>query len=133
MWNQRKLTIFGKTIIVNSQAISRLVYLFSVLPSPHPKFLHDMQRHLFQFIWHKKPERIKRHILYGPKEEGGVNMTNLEIKNYALKIAWVKRITQNNHSPPSWTIFVTKHFRELGNKFWECNLKHRFKRGTTKH
>jgi hypothetical protein len=126
MWNQRKLTIFGKTIIVNSQAISQLVYLFSVLPSPHPKFLHDMQRHLFQFIWHKKPERIKRHILYGPKEEGGVNMTNLEIKNYALKIAWVKRITQNNHSPPSWTIFVTKLFKELGNKFWECNLKHTY-------
>lgn len=31
-WNKRNLTIFGKTCVVNSLAISKLIYVGSILP-----------------------------------------------------------------------------------------------------
>ena len=91
IWKQRDLTIFGKSTIIKSLLVSQLTFLLSVLPSPPTDYFDRINYLLFNFLWNNKPDKIKRHVLYNIKAEGGLGMTHLASQNQALKIAWVKR------------------------------------------
>ena len=43
-WKKRKLTIFGKCEIINTLAISKLIYIASILPLPPPYFIKDVNK-----------------------------------------------------------------------------------------
>jgi hypothetical protein len=124
IWSQRALTIFGKVIVVKSHALSKLIYMLSVLPSPKLQVIKNVQSIIYKFLWNNKPERIKRSVLLAPKAEGGINMTDIVTQNYSLKIAWVKRIILNDNETPTWSTFITTLFGKVKDYFWECNLKY---------
>lgn len=63
IWSQRKLSIFGKIEVVRSQAISRLVYLLTLLPSPPKDYLDNIEKVLFNFIWNNKRAKIQSSVL----------------------------------------------------------------------
>ena len=63
-WKKRKLTIFGKTCVINSLAISKLIYVGSVLPIPEDSLIKKIKSSIFNFIWDKR-DRIKRDSLIG--------------------------------------------------------------------
>lgn len=42
-WKKRKLTIFGKACIVNSLAISKMIYVGSILPMPDPEYIKQLK------------------------------------------------------------------------------------------
>lgn len=46
---------------------------------------------IFNFIW-KKRDRIKRNILIGKIEKGGINIVDIESKFLVVKVLWIKRI-----------------------------------------
>lgn len=94
---KRKLTIFGKTCIVNSLAISKLIYVESILPLPNQDFLKKIECSIFKqdflkkikcsifkFIWDKR-DRIKRDTIIGKIEDGGVGLVDIELKLKAIK------------------------------------------------
>ena len=43
-WKKRKLTIFGKCEVINTLAISKLIYTASILPLPPPNFIKAKSR-----------------------------------------------------------------------------------------
>jgi hypothetical protein len=59
VWKRRNLTIFGKCTIVNTLAISKLVYNAFILPNPKPEFFKQVSKIIYNFLW-KKRDRIKR-------------------------------------------------------------------------
>ena len=118
IWSQRNLTIYGKVTVVKSHVVSKLVYLMSVLPDPEKDYFKSIQNNIFNYMWNNKPDRIKRSIMYSPKFEGGLKVTNLTTQNKSLKISWIIRMKDN----PAWEVFVTKQLGEIGELFWECNL-----------
>ena len=63
-WKKRKLTIFGKTCVINSLASSKLIYVGSVLPIPEDDLIKRIKSSIFNFIWDKR-DRIKRDTLIG--------------------------------------------------------------------
>ena len=102
VWKKRNLTIFGKCMIINTLAISKLVYNASILQNPTAEFLKTVSKLIFNFLW-KKRDRIKRKTLIGKLEKGGINIVDIESKFLAAKASWVKRIT--NKSSITYDIF----------------------------
>ena len=90
-WKKRKLTIFGKCCIVNTLAISKLIYLGSILEFPDDDYLKKLNRLIFNFIWNKT-ERIKRNTLIAPVYEGGIGIVDIMTKLKALKASWINRL-----------------------------------------
>ena len=93
-WRSRKLTIFGKTQIVNSLAISKLLYTANVLNYPDQSYIKDINRIIFSFLWGKR-DRIKRKSLIRTINEEGIGITDFEAKMKASKAAWVARILRD--------------------------------------
>lgn len=93
-WKRRKLTLFGKSCIINTLAISKLIYVASILCLPGKEFLKKIQRLIFNFVWNKS-ERIKRNTLIGDVRNGGLGIIDVESKLKALKAAWLPRIIKS--------------------------------------
>ena len=53
-WKNRKLTIFGKSCIVNTLAISKLIYADTLLTTSDDEFIIGINRLILNFIWNKK-------------------------------------------------------------------------------
>ena len=79
LWSARDLTIYRKVCIIKAHLQSQLVYQLSVLPTPPRDFLVKVEKLLFQFLWSNKPDKVKRNVLFGKKEEGGMNMPNIHL------------------------------------------------------
>ena len=92
IWSQRKLTLIGKVTIIKSLLESQLIYRLSVLPSPPIEYLKRIDKILFSFLWNNKPHKICKDIITQSKEQAGLSMTDIYLKNRALKIAWISRL-----------------------------------------
>ena len=122
IWNTRNLTLIGKICVVNSLAISKLMYLASILGTPDGQLLADIQKIIFAFIWNNKPDKIKRSLLFLPKEKGGLGLKNLVLMFKSLNIAWIHpfQIMQNEHP---LLLLVNRQLCHLGGDIiWKCTL-----------
>ncbi len=123
-WSKRKLSIQGKVCIIKTLAISQLVYLCSVLPTPPKRYEYDkhIERLIFNFLWNGKPDRIKRRILYNTKENGGLSIPNFKMINIAAKITWVKRYLAAEDDK-IWKVLVDISLQKYGGAFFlYCNI-----------
>ena len=62
-WNKRSLTPLGKITVIKTFLLSKLNHLFISLPNPLPSILDRINTIFFQFIWDKKPDKIKRTLI----------------------------------------------------------------------
>ena len=118
LWNMHHITMFGKIVIINSFLISQLVYLMSVLPTPHSELLKEIDTKLYKFLWSNKTERISRSVLKNTLQRGGISMPDVSLKNTALKIAWVKRIALSHHL--SELLYRSTRIKNI--EIWKCNI-----------
>ncbi len=81
IWSTRDLTIYGKTSVIKAHLQSQLVYQMSVLPSPPNVFFDKVEKLFFKYLLLKKPDKIKRCVLYSSREDGGIAMPNTTIQN----------------------------------------------------
>ena len=93
----RKLTLFGKVLVIKSLALPQLIYRLNILDT-HADAIKWIETIMFEFLWGKK-ERIKSKTLIGKTENGGISMPDLESIAMASKAAWVSRMSvQDNLS-----------------------------------
>ena len=109
-WKTRNLTIFGKCCIINSLAISKLLYLASVLKFPEQKKYQYMNKIIYGFLW-KKRDRIKRATLIGKISQGGIGITDIESKFKAIKASWVMKLLTSKTKLKS---FIESLFLKFG-------------------
>ena len=82
-WGKRKLSIAGKVCIIKTLLISQFVYIRQALVVPDP-VLTQVNRILLRFLWRKKDcnrkafEKVKRTVVCGALENGGLNMIDLK-------------------------------------------------------
>jgi hypothetical protein len=95
VWKRRNLTIFGKCTIVNTLAISKLVYNALILPNPKPEFFKQVSKIIYNFLWRKR-DRIKRNTLIGKIDQGGIGIEDIENKFQAVKASWIKRLVDKD-------------------------------------
>ena len=49
-WKKRKLTILGKTEIINILGLSKFLYVASILPLPDENFIKGLNRTIYNFL-----------------------------------------------------------------------------------
>ena len=91
-WRRRALTTLGRVTVVKSLLMSKLVHLFSALPTPPPIELKRIQRLFFSFIWGGKRDPVKRTKLIQDYSHGGLRMVDVEAFAKSMKLTWLKRL-----------------------------------------
>lgn len=59
IWIKRVSTPIGRVVILKSLILSKLIYLWIMLPNPPDKFIKDLQKLCFEFVWDKKEIKSK--------------------------------------------------------------------------
>ena len=91
LWKTRSLTIYGRSEILKSLAIPKLLFVCNML-IPTSDFVKEVKNIITSFIWSARRPKVKYHVLVKPKEEGGINLPDLETRVTTQQILWVKRI-----------------------------------------
>ena len=97
IWSKRIITPLGKVAVLKSLILSKLVYLWTLLPNPPNKFIKELQNLCFQFIWSKRQDRISRKTVVQNIRNGGLGVPDIETYIIALKVTWIKKIVNTNH------------------------------------
>ena len=97
IWKQRNLSWIGRIMIIKTLIISQITHLLSAIYIPD-KFLKEMDKLIFSFLWNNKPARIKRETITASISEGGLKMVDIFTFHSAQKSMWVKRLLANDAS-----------------------------------
>ena len=122
LWSSQKLTLYGKISIINTLLISKLIYRFSSLPSPSQAIIKEIENKLLEFLWGSgKRHAIAKGMIINGRHNFGLKFPCLSTKDESLKIAWVKRILDNEetHISP----FLARFLKVNVHMFFRCNLK----------
>ena len=84
-WSQRNLSIIGKILVSKTHGMAKIVHTMTTTQMTG-KQLIDLQRILTEFVWSKKPAKVKLSVLISPYEEGGLKAFDVECQYKALRI-----------------------------------------------
>lgn len=111
-WKYCPLSLFGKKIIVETLALSKLWYLASIFFIPHEilKIIESLVSKFYKGTRKKNPIQIKR--LTVPKDKGGLDFLDIRAKSTALTAKWiVKYLTTKQNKLPltPWMRILENH------------------------
>ena len=109
VWSKRKMTLKGRILIVNSLIVPQMLYVGTVLPCP--KWALDKYKLITRaFVWQNKPSKVKYLCLINKLENGGLKLQDIESKLSAIKLKWVKKITDPDYQAP-WKSYIASFFK----------------------
>ena len=120
-WEKRNLSIAGKVCIIKTFLISQFVHIMQALVVPYP-VLTQVNRILFRFLWrkrdcnHKAFEKVKRTVVCGALENGGLNMIDLKQMQAVFLLQWVGRLFQAQVLD-KWSHVPKNIFAPFGDKY----------------
>lgn len=118
-WSHRNLTWIGKITIIKTLCLSKINYAISSLEIPNG-FIKQVKDMLEQFLWSKKPARIKNRVLYNDYDYGGLRMINLDQYIKAQKINWIKLLLNNKDTVPY--SYISAFIDMTLEHYLKCNL-----------
>jgi len=119
MLSQRDLSIVGKINIIKTLALSKLVFICSVMNTPKD-FCKEVNKIALEFIWNHKPAKIKKTTLIKQKTAGGLDIKDFSLFDKALKLNWVKRLCSNSDAP--WQFIPKSLLAGVGGtELFKCN------------
>ena len=59
-----------------------------------------------QFFWAGKTSTINSQTIYAPKELGGYNLLDIEARNEAINLMWLKSYLDFSDKQPTWAIIA---------------------------
>ena len=73
IWSQRDISVYGKINLVKSLALSKVVFICSVMETPNlfVDFVDKVNKIVLDFIWGHKPPKMKCTTLIKTRQEGG--------------------------------------------------------------
>ena len=85
LWKLRRLSLFGKVTIIKSFLIPKLLYVSSIIETP-PEIIKQMEKMIYKFLW-KGPNKVTRLSVINTLENGGLNLTDLQLHIKALRLS----------------------------------------------
>lgn len=120
IWSVRKLSLLGKTTIINSLVASLFVYKMQVSLAITKSSIKRFEQLLNNFLWGEgKRAKIKLNTLYNTKPDGGLRLVNLKAKDDTLKIKWV----YNCKNDDKIQSLASQFLPSIGIEYWYCNMK----------
>ena len=110
-WKCRYLSIKGKVTVINSLAISPLLYLASVI---HVlcRVIQEVKQIVTDFIWNGKPPKVAYNVMIQNIENGGMKLVDWKSKVISLKVGFIKCLLQNKDG--KWRA-TSSHFFQTNN------------------
>ncbi len=109
IWKQRTLTIKEKITIVNSLALSPLIYISIMIETP-PEALKEIKDIIQNFIWERKTTKISQKTLINNIDNEGLKLSYFPFKVDSIKLCFVKRLCGD--TDVNWT-FLPKLFYDV--------------------
>ena len=114
----RDLSLYGKITIIKSFLLPKMLYTFSVLPTPEA-FIKQLNTIIYNFLW-KGPDKMVRLAVINNIEYGGLKLADMETSIKSLRLAWLGRIFAEGSSP--WKSFINYLLKDFGGIFlFRCN------------
>ena len=96
-WLKRQLTPLGRVAVLKSLILSKIVFLWLLLPNPPDDFIDKLQSSIFQFIWDNKNDKISRNSSVKNTIDGGIGIPNVRHYISALKLTWIRKVMSTKH------------------------------------
>ena len=124
-WAKRSNTPIGRVAVLKSLIMSKLIYLWIMLPNPPDDLICELQDKCINFVWDGKKNKIKKSIAEQHTKEGGISIPNIKAYIQALKTTWIRRVLNENAG--KWKVILIKQIPELRNinKFGGTLLKNK--------
>ena len=119
VWMARQMTLIGRIQIVNTLVASLATQIFTCLPAPK-EFFKKTKHEITKFLWKNKKPKIAYEKLIQTIGKGGLKLVDLEIKEAALKVTWVKKSTEEE--TPSWQVIASELLPLALPDIWEANI-----------
>ena len=100
-----------------------LILKLMALPTPSKTFFSNYKAMITRFIWNNKTPRIRYSKLVQKYQNSGLQLVDLEAKNYALKAAWVSRWSKKNRLGKIDWFYENLPIQDT--RIWECNIDQR--------
>ena len=91
MWNVRGLSLKGKVTVLNSLALTPLIYAASTIHVPE-RVVQEVKSIVVDFLWGGKTSKIAYNVLIQEIRRGGLKLVDFESKVKSLKASWVNRL-----------------------------------------
>ena len=122
IWQQRDLSMKGKTIILNQLAASKLVYTAHTYPCKGSvrqyklqkanNFLQLIHKHTWAFFWSGKGTRIDQETISLSVEEGGMAVADITKKLSAIRLTTISNL-YNPEKPGKWKILAQYQLNKI--------------------
>ena len=89
-WKARDLSLYGRVLIVKTLALSKFLYLASLIPIPK-NIINIIKSEIYEFIWKGKTDKVKREIFEQEFAIGGFKMFDFIDIIKASSVIWIKR------------------------------------------
>ena len=119
-WRHRHLSLLGKCVIINSLVTSLFIYKMMVLPNLTDAQHRQIKEKMDNFLWEGKKPKITQKILCLNKKTGGLQLTDLKLRQHAIKMTWLKVLREDNKFANLVYSFIAPELRHL---IWECSLQ----------
>lgn len=110
-WKRRKLTVFGKIVVLKSLVMSKCNYFLQCMAVPD-QILNKIESLLFKFLWNDKNDKIIRKQLMQKYEYGGLKMVDIKAQLKSFQINWVNRLINKENA--NWKSIPTLYFDKYG-------------------
>ena len=96
IWKWRDLTIIGRIQLVKTFIIPTFLYRASLI-CMDKEFVNKVNKIIFDFIW-KGKDKVKRHVLVGDIEDGGLKAPHLDSIIKTQRILCCKKLASEDLS-----------------------------------
>ena len=113
IWKGRNMTIIGRTEVVKTLALSKVLYVCEIL-TPSKQFLDKISSFILEFIWKGKPAKVSFQTVTQPSTLGGLGLPNIYNRIKTQRIMWIKRLIMGRESP--WLIISEYYLTNIGGR-----------------
>ena len=114
LWKCRPLTVFGKTTIVKTLALPKILYVTSLIDILSD-FTKKVKGLILDFLWSGRKPKVKYTAIVENKYNGGLEFPDIQTKVETQHIMCIKRlIEQNQDVMTPWKYIPLYYLKDIG-------------------
>ena len=120
IWFQRSLTLSGRIVLFKALALSKIVYVASLVVVPE-RILNKLESIHKNFISKGKKPKIKDSSIIADYTDRGQKDVDISVKIKALQLVWARQLFEENFHP--WKLSPLNSLSSIGiNLLFHSNL-----------
>lgn len=130
-WNNLKLSLIGKKLIINQVLLSKFWYL-AYVETPPTNIIQEIQTDIFNFLWNYRKVRVNRTTVTMPIKIGGLAILDIETQCKALQCSLIAKLIRDAPLQKAWTELMLYHLNMFRNACQGINIFKTYIQNTNK-